>query len=383
MFRSAGTGSFADFCLAVHKFKKENDMTPYLLHGGDIYGLDRPVLDFSVNINPLGMPEGAVRAAEEGICLSGRYPDWKKRDLICAIRDFHHLPENEGQIVCGNGVAELLYALCLYLSRKAGEKKSERCAFTWTDDGRPVQETPMLPTYWTYLPTFMEYETAAEAAGMSRAACEEEADVIFVCNPNNPTGALQTREQLMRLFRRCWERDAVLVVDESFLPFLENDASLSLLQAAIQVPNLFVLRSFTKIYAMPGLRLGYLACARKQDAEGIQRFLQPWNVSTPAQMAGVAALEDHDYLARSRAFIKKERSEMAAAISDILHTEVEGAADFLLFHADRGLGGRLLQQGILIRDCSDIRGMSRGWYRVGVRVHEDDQKLVCALSRTM
>lgn len=355
-------------------------MTPYSLHGGDVYGLGRPVLDFSINVNPLGMPEGAHKAAEEGLRLSDRYPDWRKRELIHAIRDFHHLSENEGRIICGNGAAELLYALCLYLSRKISRKKSGRRVTMKVDreesDTAFVEETAMLPTYWTYLPTFMEYETAAETAGMRRAVDEDEADVIFVCNPNNPTGELQTKEQLLELFRRCWERDAILVVDESFLPFLENDAALTMLQTAVQVPNLFVLRSFTKIYAMPGLRLGYLACGRERDAEGIGSFLQPWNVSTPAQMAGVAALKDRSYLDRSRAFFKKECAELAAAISENLHTEVQGAADFLFFHADEDLGKRLLEQDILIRDCSDIRGLCKGWYRVGVRGHEDNRVLI-------
>lgn len=360
-------------------------MTPYSLHGGDIYGLHHDVLDFSININPLGMPKGALKAAEEGLRLSDRYPDWKKRELVQAIRDFHDLSAKEGRIICGNGAAELLYALCLYLNRSISMKKSDRHAMITVDTEDPnapfTEETAMLPTYWTYLPTFMEYETAAEAAGMRRAVREEEADVIFVCNPNNPTGELRTREQLLGLFRRCWERDATLVVDESFLPFLKNDSSISMLQTAMQVPNLYVLRSFTKIYAMPGLRLGYLACAREQDAEGIERFLQPWNVSTPAQMAGVAALKDRDYLDRTRAFVKKEREELSSTIAEILHTEVEGAADFLLFHADKNLGRRLLEKNILIRDCSDIRGLSKGWYRIGVRDHEDNRVLIDRLLR--
>lgn len=331
-------------------------MKPYSLHGGDIYGFQQPVLDFSININPLGMPEGAVRAAEEGIRLSGRYPDWRKRELTAAIRRFHHLTENEGQIICGNGVAELLYALCFYLRGKGAQ------------------------TFWTFLPTFMEYESAAGAAGLKRAVREDTADVIFICNPNNPTGTLYARDRLRTCFEDCRQRHAVLVTDESFLPFLEEDGEISLLHDAVREPGLFVLRSLTKIYAMPGLRLGYLVCGDEKEAEGIQSFLQPWNVSIPAQMAGVASLEDEDYLKRTRIYVKRERAKMAGELSEILRTGADGRADFLFFHADEDLGKRLLQRNILIRDCSDIRGLSKGWYRVGLRSPEDNQRLIAALA---
>ena len=231
-------------------------------HGGDVYR--NPIeYDFSINVNPLGMPLASIQAAHEGVVLTGRYPDYKAEQLCHAIAKAKQIPAD--RIIPGNGAAELLYALGQTISGKA----------------------------LAIAPTFTGYAEAVAAGGgeMCYAGCEDaDGDVddmsgqdrlqfdsetviqrllaklddsirlVFLCNPNNPTGTLFTREQILRVLAKAEAMQAYVCVDECFLPFLEEKASYSMLPYLAKHPRLLVLRAFTKIYCMAGLRLGYLAC---------------------------------------------------------------------------------------------------------------------------
>lgn len=342
------------------------------LHGGDVYR-NQTTYDFSVNINPLGMPEGCEEAAKRGVTLSAQYPDWKGEALTEA------LAESEGvepsRIVLGNGAAELLYALCFFL--------------------RPGRV--LLPA-----PSFQEYEAAVRAAGgacvffpleESRAfavgrdfaeAVRRDIDLVFLCNPNNPTGGVIPGDILREIAERCREAGACLCVDECFLPFVEGEEELTAKVLLEEYRNLLILRAFTKIYAMPGLRLGYVIGGERLS-QGIRSCLQPWNTSLPAQLAGLQALRAQGFAERTKKYVAAERLWMTEALERLvsagrLEKLYPARANFILLRSDADLKEKLLGQGILIRDCSNFRGLSPGYFRVAVRSHEENEVLLRRLA---
>ena len=329
-------------------------------HGGDVYR--NPIeYDFSINVNPLGMPLASIQAAHEGIVLTGRYPDYRAEQLCRAIAKAQNIPAD--RIIPGNGAAELLYALGQTIPGKA----------------------------LAIAPTFTGYAEAVAAGGgeMSYAGNDQELieklddsiRLVFLCNPNNPTGTLFTREQILRVLAKEEAMQAYVCVDECFLPFLEEEASYSMLPYLAKHPRLLVLRAFTKIYCMAGLRLGYLACGDTELQSRIRAKLQPWNTSIPAQMAGIAALSDTEYLAKTRENLQAERAYLVPRLRELVAEVYDGYGNFLLFRDEPDLKERMLEVGVLIRACGDFEGLDDTYFRIGIRSHSENQEFIRRLAR--
>ena len=329
-------------------------------HGGDVYR--NPIeYDFSVNVNPLGMPLASIQAAHEGIVLTGRYPDYRAEQLCRAIAKAKNMPAD--RIIPGNGAAELLYALGQTIPGKA----------------------------LTIAPTFTGYAEAVAAGGgeMCYAGDEQELlaklddsiRLVFLCNPNNPTGTLFTREQILRVLAKAEALQAYVCVDECFLPFLEEEASYSMLPYLAKHPRLLVLRAFTKIYCMAGLRLGYLACGDAELQAKIRAKIQPWNTSIPAQMAGIAALSDTEYLAKTRENLQEERAYLVPRLRELVAEVYDGYGNFLLFRDETDLKEQMLDVGVLIRACDDFAGLDDTYFRIGIRSHSENQEFIRRLAR--
>ena len=329
-------------------------------HGGDVYR--NPIeYDFSINVNPLGMPLASIQAAHEGIVLTGRYPDYRAEQLCRAIAKAQNIPAD--RIIPGNGAAELLYALGQTIPGKA----------------------------LAIAPTFTGYAEAVAAGGgeMSYAGNEQELieklddsiRLVFLCNPNNPTGTLFTREQILRVLAKAEAMQAYVCVDECFLPFLEEEASHSMLPYLTKHTRLLVLRAFTKIYCMAGLRLGYLACGDTELQSRIRAKLQPWNTSIPAQLAGIAALSDTEYLAKTRENLQAERAYLVPRLRELVAEVYDGYGNFLLFRDEPDLKERMLEVGVLIRACGDFEGLDDTYFRIGIRSHSENQEFIRRLAR--
>ena len=329
-------------------------------HGGDVYR--NPIeYDFSVNVNPLGMPLASIQAAHEGIVLAGRYPDYRAEQLCRAIAKAKNIPAD--RIIPGNGAAELLYALGQTIPGKA----------------------------LTIAPTFTGYAEAVAAGGgeLCYAGNEQELlaklddsiRLVFLCNPNNPTGTLFTRDQILRVLEKAEQMQAYVCVDECFLPFLEEEASYSMLPYLTEHPRLLVLRAFTKIYCMAGLRLGYLACGDVDLQSKIRAKIQPWNTSIPAQMAGIAALSDTEYLAKTRENLQAERAYLVPRLRELVAEVYDGYGNFLLFRDEPDLKERMLDVGVLIRVCDDFVGLDDTYFRIGIRSHSENQEFIRRLAR--
>ena len=277
-------------------------------HGGDIY-TKKCRVDFSVNVNPLGVPESVKEAVRKSAESVEQYPDALCRDLTRALSEKEQLPEEN--ILFANGAAELIFALTQALR----PKKALIAA-----------------------PGFAEYEAALSAAGcfirmyllqkekgflLQDDFCDDltdDLDLVFLCNPNNPTGLTIPQELLLKILDNCRERNIYLVLDECFIEFLPEPEKVTMQGNLDEYPNLLILRAFTKIYAMPGLRLGYLLCSDEDLLDRISRSMQSWNVSIPAQMAGLAALNEDAYVKEARELIGKERAWMKAE----LEKEIKG-----------------------------------------------------------
>lgn len=345
-------------------------------HGGDLltarsrYG--GVVLDFSTNLNPLGMPPEVRQAAADAD--GSAYPDALCRILRQAIAA--HDGVEEGQVICGNGAADLIFRLVFAL-------QSQRA---------------LLPA-----PTFSEYEEALSCVGcqVERYALDRgrnfdldqgflEAitpgtELVFLCTPNNPTGRLISIDLLVEIARRCESLGAVLVVDECFLPLADGGGA-GLAPYLMEFPNLFLLRAFTKSYAMAGLRLGYGLSADVGLLERLSGFAQPWSVSSPAQAAGTAAFTlCPNWPEKARALTARERPILAAGLAELGSAVVPSQANYLLFQTEHvtDLKEKLLQRGILIRSCANYHNLGPDWYRVCVKGGEENRRLLAALKEVL
>ena len=206
---------------------------------------------------------------------------------------------------------------------------------------------------------------------------------MFLANPNNPTGALLDWDFLRKILDICREKEIVVVADECFIDFCED--GYSLLGETENYRNLIVVQAFTKIFSIPGVRLGYLVCSNENILLAIQRHLPEWNTSVVAQAAGMACIKETDFIKETRAYVKKERQFLETELGKAGFTVYSGQADFILMYDDKPLDKEkplydyLLQRGILIRDCQSFRGLSEGYYRIAVKKHEENIILLRAI----
>lgn len=333
------------------------------IHGGDIYGKEIE-LDFSVNINPLGMPKRSVEAAMEGVLCAGQYPDYHCTELREKIAKRKKIDKE--RILVGNGAAELIFALCQSIRPRIALAPAP----CFGEYERAVQS---VGGYMEYVPLRKEEDFVIQEDFVSRIT--DKIDMVFLCNPNNPTGKLIPDKILQSMIKRCEETNTYLCMDECFLPFLPEEEKYTLLGS--RYTHLIILRAFTKIYGMPGMRLGY---AVFEDQELLQRtrfVLQPWNVSIMAQKAGVAALDEEEYLKETHKLIEEERSYLKGEMEKGLARKVyDSSANFLLFEAKENLAECFLEKKILIRDCSNYPNLEKGYFRICVSRHEENEELI-------
>lgn len=338
-----------------------------MLHGGDIYTY-QGALDFSVNINPLGPAEEVVAAAKAAVDEMERYPDPECRALRAALSRKLQVPEDF--LIFGNGAAELMFTLTL-------AKRPKKAVIA--------------------APAFAEYERALHAAGCkvqyyyrreeTGFALEEDfidmlgsdVDMLFLCSPDNPVGNAIDGGMLKQILRVCEEKNILLALDECFIDFMEGAKEATLLGETKRTGKLLILRAFTKIHALPGLRLGFGVCGGKELLDRMRAMTQPWNISVPAQAAGLAALKDEGRGERTQKFVAKERKWLKEQLEGLGLTCFPSQVNYLLLKSGRNLFDELLKKNILIRDCQNYEGLEKGFYRVAVRGRKENSRLIEAL----
>ena len=340
-------------------------------HGG-LYSIKNPnqeIVDFSSNVNPLGCYSGVKKFLRKQLDSISEYPDSESRKLRSNIKWYTGL--NESQIIVGNGATEIIYNFCLaFLNKKT---------------------KVLIP-----IPTFSEYEKAAKLSGSKllfyktmnlNNDLEEfikkipKNGIVFLCNPNNPTGVLIPKRNMLRIVRHANKRSSLVFIDETFIE-LVPESNQSMIKSIKTFDNLFILRSFTKSFGLAGIRIGY-ALGGKQIISVSQKLKIPWNVSNIAQNAASAAICYHPFLDKSRLLIKKENQYLRKSISKIKNFNCfESATNFILLKTkikSKILQKKLLRKKILIRDCSTFRGLNENYIRIAVKTHKDNVKLVKAM----
>lgn len=338
------------------------------IHGGDIY-THQTAYDFSTNINPLGRNRNIERAAAKSLKLMAQYPDSRYRELALAIADKEGVDME--QIRCGNGAAELIFAIAFACK----PRKALLVAPTFAEYEQALHAVDCEVCYYN-LKERNQFEVGEEYL----RELNEDLDLIFLCNPNNPIGNTISKELLLKIARICQEKHIIMVVDECFNDFLNEPQTYSLVPYLKEYENLIILKAFTKMYAMAGLRLGYALCSNADILEGISQMLQPWNISIPAQAAGIAALQEQEYVEKARNVVEKERRYLNKEFERLGLTYFRSEANFILLKTHVELYDELLKRGILIRDCSNYRGLQNGFYRVAVRSRIENRELVRALT---
>ena len=340
-------------------------------HGGDVYK-NRVTLDFSANVNPFGTPgpvKAAIRAAAED---AARYPDpycLQLREKLAALHGVS--PET---ILCGNGAAELIFSFAQAL--------------------RP--NSALLP-----VPSFAEYETALRSVGVEPAfypllrengfaltedildAITPDTGVLMLCSPNNPTGRSIAPELLLRIVDRCRETGTWLLSDECFQDLCDEDRSFSLIGSLKDGNRVLILRAFTKTYGMAGVRLGYAVSQNRELLMKMSETVQPWNVSNAAQKAGLAALDCPDWAKDARTLFRAEKAYLMKELSARGISVLYGDANYLLLSGVPGLYEKLLERGILVRDCGNYRGLGPGDVRIAVRTHAENAALIAAITEVL
>ncbi len=341
------------------------------IHGGNIYTY-RDCLDFSANCNPLGTPESIKEAVRGSLEHLGDYPQVGYAPLKEALGKYEDMdPEH---IICGNGAAELIFSLCQAVRPKRA----------------------LIP-----IPTFAEYEQALASVGceVEHVLLREEdtfqmqesfidwlhrdLDMVFLCNPNNPTGILADREFLFRVLRNCRELGILLVVDECFLDFIKEPGKYSLKAQLPRYHNLFILKAFTKRYAMAGVRLGYGLSENRELLEKMAQVTQPWNISVMAQAAGIAALKECSYVEQGRKLVFEEAVYLKEGLKELGFRVYPSEANYIFFRGKPGLFEKGIQNGVILRDCSNYPGLSDGYYRIAVRTRAENEKLLEALKNCL
>lgn len=337
-------------------------------HGGNDLGLDID-LDLSASLNPLGMPERVRQAAANAVGASESYPDPLCRSLRERLAAYAGVSVD--RIVCGNGADDLIYRAAAALRpRRAlvcvpafGEYKK-----ALGENGCHVEEYPLSEENDFLLTEDMLPHIKGQ-------------DMVFVCSPNNPTGRAIPPRLLGELVRRCGREGAYLLCDESFMGFTGRERELSAVR--LIGGKTIVLGSFTKLYAMAGLRLGYALCGSRQLCERITGTGQYWSVSAPAQAAGIAALDEEEYVRETVELIRTERQYLSESLCKMGFTVFPSEANYLLFKAPVELGELLLKEKILLRSCGDYSGLDSAFFRIAVGRHSDNMRFIETVRRVM
>ena len=352
-------------------------------HGGNVKqicdknGLDPDeIIDFSASINPLGCPEGVRTAVSKHFNDILHYPDSHSTDLRKTIAE--KIPCNEENVIIGNGSNELFYLIPRALKPGKGvllqptfAEFSDAFCNSNIDVIEIINDDRDFPVINTKISKLKSVTGA----------------MVFLCNPNNPTGQLTRREDIIDLVND--DPNRVVVIDEAFMDFVEGSEKYSVIKDAPQMDNLIVVRSLTKFYGFPGLRLGYLV-SNESIIKKLMQYKEPWTVNTIAQVAGMAAINDDEFAANTRQYVTDEKNFLYNGLKTIKGIQpFQPTVNFMLVRIeDEGMTlseiqNHLLQNNILIRNCSNFVGLDENYFRVAVKTREDNLKLLNALKLIM
>ena len=340
------------------------------VHGGDVYRYP-DVIDFSSNMNPLGTPKSLKQVVADSMERISQYPDVRCEKLTQALSLYEGVKVE--QLICGNGAADLIFSLVQAVKPKTALIQAP----TFAEYGQALETVDCAIEY---------FDSSGDGFYLTdryMEALQKKPDIVFLCNPNNPTGFVIDEELLVKIADICEQQQTYLVVDECFQDFIARDKQFSLKSRIKDHRYLFILKAFTKRYAMAGLRLGYGMTGNKELLERMERITQPWNVSLPAQEAGVAALKETAYVEAGLQMVQTELGWLKESMKALGLKVYDSQANYVFFEGPADLKEECLKRQLLIRSCSNYPSLGEGFFRIAVKQHEDNEKLIKALKEIL
>ncbi|QGU00261.1 L-threonine 3-O-phosphate decarboxylase [Candidatus Syntrophocurvum alkaliphilum] len=352
-----------------------NNLEKNLSHGGNVWKAAEElgvkvhdIIDFSASINPLGPPTYAIEAIQNYLRLTEHYPEPSGKEFKLTLKK--HLEIDPNNIVLGNGSMELIYLI----SRLFYKRRILTLAPSFSAYGKGINNPQIIR-----IPLDNNKNFKLPIGDLISNI--QQNDLIFIANPNNPTGNVFKREDLLHILQTAAKLQAILVIDEAFMDFV-TEQNESLKDLVYKYDNLIILRSITKFFALPGLRLGY-AIASEEIISLMEDILPPWRVNTLALAAGKASIEDYEYIEKSHKLIKQEKEYLQTQLENLKELKVyPSTANFLLIEIlNSNITANSLQQhiknnSILIRDCSSFPGLSPYYFRIAVKSRIYNEKLI-------
>lgn len=363
--------------------KSFKHLTPYH-HGGNVWDFSQKynisldqVIDFSISTNPFGAPKKALEAIRGHLSLIKHYPDPDPKWLLQSLAE--SVGVNQDNIILGNGSTELIYLFNEVFLEKG--------------------YNALIP-----IPSFSEYKAAIERfnGNITFFKCDsaknfqlnvEEIEknvsnktrIIYLCNPNSPTGVLYRKDDLLRIIKFAAERNILVFLDEDYIDFVDDKKRYSMSNYVNLYNNLFVLRSLTKFYGLAGVRIGF-GIGSPDLVEPLKNARMPWSVNSLAMFAADAAIKDEEFIKKTRSLISKSRREMMEKFTNISWLKVfPSKTNFLLLKIIKGkltstqIKEILAKKGLLIRDCKDFDGLNNKFFRVTVRLPEENEILIAGI----
>jgi threonine-phosphate decarboxylase len=360
-------------------------------HGGNIYKIFREknidkILDYSSNINPYGLPENLKKEIFKKLFVLERYPDPDYIELREKIAEKNNL--NIENIIVGNGATEIIFLFMKILSPKKvlivsptfGEYERAIKASTLANDSLEINYFEL-----------KEAENFVLNIKNLETELENNYDLLILCNPNNPTGQFLKLKKLEEILKICEQKNTKLFIDEAFVEFVEDWENESIINSKENKENLFVIRAFTKFFAIPGLRLGYGICFNNNLLKKMLEKKEPWSVNNIADLAGKTVLDDENYIQKTKEWIKDQKKYMYENLNKIeglraYKTEV----NFILLKIEdnllekgldvKNLRKKMLEKGILIRDASNFIYLDKHYFRLAIKDKLNNEKVIETLT---
>ena len=351
------------------------------LHGGNIYKFQREgkndILDYSSNINPLGVPQKFINIAKESFDKLVNYPDPYYIDLRKKIAEFNSL--DLSNIIVGNGATEILF---LYL-KALKPKKVLILAPCFVEYERALKSVSAEINYFELKESDNFYP---DIENLKKEIETNSYDLLLFCNPNNPTGQFIKLEDIKKVVDVCEKKNTKIFVDEAFIEFTENwqEKTVSLFKNK----NIFIMRAFTKFFAIPGLRLGYGIGFDEEILNRMWDEKEPWTVNTFANLAGLIMLDDKEYIEKSEKWILEEKKFMYKELSEFQYLKAyKTECNFILLKiqniSSTSLRDKMIEKNILIRDASNFKFLDYHFVRLAIKDRESNIKVLEALADIM
>ena len=357
-----------------------------MIHGGDVYtsGLlqGRELIDYSSNINPLGVPKSFIDNISEGIKALTRYPDIQYRDVLKALKEYSHCPEE--YFVLGNGAAEvidlviachksLLIVVPSFVEYEIDAKKWN-CSIEYSYLKEKVNENNLLK--YEYAQLSYDYEDILNKL--------QKVEAMILGNPNNPNGNIIDKVEFQKILEYCENNNKVIIIDEAFIEFT-GEKQHSFVEEVKKYKCLFIIRALTKFFAVPGIRFGYGISSNSDLVRNIKEKQNPWNINCFAEVAVKHVLKDEQYIEQSRQWITQERLRFLGKLKDISFIDKVFLTygNYVLCRLN-GMSSEkfynlCLAEGFLIRKCNNYRGLDEQYVRLAIKDRNGNEKLMTML----